>query len=125
MPEVVASLDLFHPPVSLDGSDLVSRNRELELALQLLLLMRLRVHREENTACSAFPDSVLSVTAGNRLVSKEINAYYLAHMLQQAGYQEVPYLKCFFRDTSQYLFVCLFVLLAIRIKYILEANVLS
>jgi hypothetical protein len=43
------------------------------------------------TPSSIFSDSTLSVTASNKLVSKEVSACYRRHMLQQAGYQEGPY----------------------------------
>jgi hypothetical protein len=45
----------------------------------------------KETLAAAFPDSILSVTAGNNLVPKEVSVCYCGHMLQQAGYQEVPY----------------------------------
>jgi hypothetical protein len=48
---------------------------------------------------------------GNKLVSKEVSAFYRGHMLQQAGYQEVlywssqeHYLRYMPLETSQYEF---------------------
>jgi hypothetical protein len=35
--------------------------------------------------------TISSITTGNKLVSKEVGVYYHGHMLQEAGYQEVPY----------------------------------
>jgi hypothetical protein len=38
------------------------------------------------------PVSILSVTAGNKLISKDVNICYGGHISQQAGYQESPIL---------------------------------
>jgi hypothetical protein len=59
---------------------------------------------------SASPDSILSITMGNKLLSIQVSVCYHRHMLQQACYKEVPYSlsrgtppqKCAFLDTSQY-----------------------
>jgi hypothetical protein len=47
---------------------------------------------EKETLSSVFPGSILSVTTGNKLVSKEVSTCYRGHILQQAEYQEVPYM---------------------------------
>jgi hypothetical protein len=66
----------------------------------------------KKTPDSASPDFILSVSAGNKLVSMEVSVRYGGHILQQAGYQRSSALVPAgtrppthpFRNKSQYRF---------------------
>jgi hypothetical protein len=45
----------------------------------------------KETPSSDFLEFYSCLTSGNKLVSIEVSVCYHRHMLQQAGYKEVPY----------------------------------